>query len=407
MDGQGCSPGLPTGFVGAADTRRIPWLAGMMAVAVVGLFALWGAAPSHAESTEWRLGGAALGETVTTTSTGTIKITDKGWGSKGATVECEDQAEMSAKSGGAGELTKWTATNCKGMEGECEAGTLVLEATDLPWATQLYTSEKRMTITPDGNGFKWQCKIDKSKVTDQCKSIVRAAITNTTDGVTAAFGPSENTLECTKGGAGEGSLESSQSIETATGGKLSAATPTEVEKLSEAFWLQDGTEVIAPLEVSWYGTVRLAATARLPIECGDSATGKIKASRGGEITSWTAFKCASTSKEDECKGGATAEALNLPWHTELVNSEGTVHDVLVGSGHGAPGYKWKCSWDGEQGSECTGVLSLTTPVGDGGVTATFNPSEKLNCTKGGTRGGTVEGKQEIKLVDGDTVGVGT
>ena len=40
------------------------------------------------------------------------------------------------------------------------------------------------------------------------------------------------------------------------------------------------------------------------------------------------------------------DAVNLGWHSELLTSEGTTHDVISTSGKGTPGFKVECEIGG-------------------------------------------------------------
>ncbi len=96
------------------------------------------------------------------------------------------------------------------------------------------------------------------------------------------------------------------------------------------------------------------------------------------------------------------EALHLPWHEELVVSGGATHDVFTGTGHGEPGYNFKCTVLGIKmpAVECIAAkFSAGATNGAGGVTATFLSSEKLACNgKAGT--GIVEGAQTLEVTMG-------
>ena len=95
------------------------------------------------------------------------------------------------------------------------------------------------------------------------------------------------------------------------------------------------------------------------------------------------------------------EPLHLPWHSELAVVGGALRDVLVSSGKGTPGYKLECNVIGIHiKDECTATLSMGTTNSVSGVTAMFNPSEKLSCTQGGSGSGSLEGSQSIQASNG-------
>ena len=119
------------------------------------------------------------------------------------------------------------------------------------------------------------------------------------------------------------------------------------------------------------------------------------------MTSWSASNCESK-KTAVCKEGesATVTAVNLPWASELVTTEGAVHEVIVSGGKGTPGYLLQCFKKiGENGSEdkCTGTLNMTTTNTSSGVTATFSAGQKLECNTGS---GALEGSQAISAGQG-------
>jgi hypothetical protein len=69
---------------------------------------------------------------------------------------------------------------------------------------------------------------------------------------------------------------------------------------------------------------------------------------------------------------------------------------------GAPGYKFKCTKKFGTITEgtMTGALSLTATNTTGGVSASFNPSEKLIGGEQGEVSGTLEGTQSIEATGG-------
>ena len=239
-------------------------------------------------------------------------------------------------------------------------------------------------------GYLLQCfkKIGENGSEDKCTGTLNMTTTNTSSGVTATFSAGQK-LECN---TGSGALEGSQAISAGQGGKLSAVTATETAKLSEAEWRLGGATISQPLATGWEGKMTLNVTTlgiKGSVECEvDTAAGAVGIGGSGTVTSWNASKCVATAKEMICKVGesATVTAVNLPWASELVTTEGVTREVIVGGGKGTPGYLLKCSDEHED--KCTGALSMTTTNTSGGVTATFSASEKLECNTGN---GTLEG----------------
>ncbi|MGA9875710.1 MAG: hypothetical protein WBQ21_07870 [Solirubrobacteraceae bacterium] len=174
---------------------------------------------------------------------------------------------------------------------------------------------------------------------------------------------------------------------------------------TKARWMLGGTPVTESTSTTWKGTFTLVDS-KVPllgsqkIACEDEATGSVSPTGAGGITKWTSSNCSGTIGSYVCEKSRpiTAEAMHLPWHTELVLVEGAVRDVLVGAGKEPAGFKMKCYVDGGAMGEdsCSGTLSPTTNNVSGGVTAVFNASEKLNCAQGGSGSGTLEGGQTLE-----------
>ena len=141
---------------------------------------------------EWLLGGIALLSPASTEWKGTLKLTDRGWTSKGISVECEDTAGGPVGLRGLGEVTSWTASKCTGVENKCESA-ITFEAVNLPWHTALATvgGVTRDVFTSGGKGspgYKWHCVVLFSKVTEECTATtLSASVTNVTEGVTAKY----------------------------------------------------------------------------------------------------------------------------------------------------------------------------------------------------------------------------
>lgn len=170
-------------------------------------------------------------------------------------------------------------------------------------------------------------------------------------------------------------------------------------------WRLNGTQLGGPLATSWSGKVKVVDSKTiagvLSLECEDTVEGSSGIAGFGEVTKLTASKCGAAKV---CESGAsnTIEPLNLPWYSTLTTVEGTIRDVISGSGKGAPGLAVHCKVLGVKTvDECSGTLSLNTKNTESGVSATFNAGEKLNCTDGEVAGsGSVEGSQSLTATGG-------
>jgi len=108
-------------------------------------------------------------------------------------------------------------------------------------------------------------------------------------------------------------------------------------------------------------------------------------------------------KVGACKSGTTptVEAVNLPWHTELVELKAPkVSDLLLGGGAGKPGYVTTCTniLGGTTKDECleeAGQPAAPFVSNDGllGVQATFSEENTppAKCSLGGEKAGHVSG----------------
>lgn len=95
----------------------------------------------------------------------------------------------------------------------------------------------------------------------------------------------------------------------------------------------------------------------------------------------------------------TAEALHLPWHTELVLIGGVVHDLILSDGAGIPGWAVTCNTilgsmtdkcEEEPGEPNSTVMSNV--LGEG-VLGKFEPAAgiRAKCSIGGAKAGKVTG----------------
>ncbi len=169
---------------------------------------------------------------------------------------------------------------------------------------------------------------------------------------------------------------------------------------SEAEWRQGGAKLSEAASAKWKGTIKLVDEGKNSVECEGTAEGSVGAGAIDEETKWTTSKC--TIISGPCETPATLRAVNLPWHSEVVISEGTTHDLLTGSGKTTAGYKLECEVGGivKTEDECTATTLKTGMTNvTGGVDAAFD-GEKLNCTAGGTGKGSLTGTQLVEPTKG-------
>jgi hypothetical protein len=127
------------------------------------------------------------------------------------------------------------------------------------------------------------------------------------------------------------------------------------------------------------------------IECLISDEGKIGNEGKGEVTAITTSEC-KTLKACEA-GTITANAVHLPWKTQLQEVEENARDKISNGGSGEPGWKIECKVIGILlTDECNGETSQGTENVSGGVDTIFDSkSAHLNCSAGGPGAGVVSG----------------
>jgi hypothetical protein len=166
-----------------------------------------------------------------------------------------------------------------------------------------------------------------------------------------------------------------------------------------ARWRLNGVPITeSAVVVKWKGTVKLTDT-KAPVagsvaaECQESGEGTVGTLAAGTVTSLTLSSCTNIKN---C-AGPRMEAVNLPWNVELAPVAGAAQMQLLNGGKGAPGIKLRCALLTET---CSGTPTASAANSPGGVSVTFNTSEKLNCTEGGTASGLLEGSQSIEAASG-------
>jgi hypothetical protein len=387
-----------------AGLSRLVRVARRAAVPAVGALALLGVTPALASASSggWQLNGVGLSEVIHANWKGTMKLTSKVpiFGSEA--VQCEEAAEGTVGAGGVGEVTKWTMSKCAAVT-TCETkGAVVVTPLNLPWHTELAVVEGsiRDRFVSGGKGtpgYKIECKILGGISEDTCIGTIGTTTTNVTGGVTAAFNAGEK-LKCSYDeGTNSGTLEGSQSVTASGGGTLSTGTET------SAVWRNNFGELGGASAINWKKG-RLALSDRIPVlgevgvECEDAGSGAAGANGKGEVTEWTPSKCVKTSG-GRCESAEAIEALNLPWHTELVFSEGKTREVITSGGKGTPGFKLKCKAAGETIADECPVASPTMKNTENGVSETFGSF--LSCTEGSGGEALLEGGRTLKLTNGE------
>jgi hypothetical protein len=381
------------------------WLGNGLAITIVGLVAL--ALPglaSAARLPQWHLNGQPLieFESVATSGEGKIALTEKEPVIGNLTIECSVTYKGSAAASSAGEITALTATGCigtaaAGKEYNCAntiVGPTTMEAVHLPWRTELVTVEKTTheRIVSGGSGtpgFKWSCKQLGVNLKQECLGTLGARVTNTESGVTTAFEPSEK-LVCNPGSA-EGWVEGSQKVAATGGGKLTAA-------IDEGEWRRNESPLTEASPVYWTGTMELSdhivSVGEAHVYCEDSGTGAAGSTYKGEMTKWTFSNCIGSGVCEH--NGATIEAKNLPWNTELATVEKVIRNYIVSSGKGAPYFVLQCKGPGLSiKDECRAQRSTTMANSGLDVTATYNREEKVICV--GNPAGELKSTQTIGL----------
>jgi hypothetical protein len=187
-------------------------------------------APAFAEVPLWELNKVPVTETTSVNSkiTEKLRIEDMNTPSGAVAVECNGSDEGNVNTGGKGEITKLTATECKPSTGGCGTGTVKVTALHLPWKTQLeepgegaYFLDKT-TSGESTPGWKMECTILGIKFTDECTGETTHLIEAVSGGVDTVFEPELETkaLNCTIGGSGQGLVSAADLLENPGGKKL-------------------------------------------------------------------------------------------------------------------------------------------------------------------------------------------
>jgi hypothetical protein len=134
-------------------------------VAALALSGITAAAASAEPPPEWLLNEAPVTTSTPVTDTATgFTINRQEEGDQGAeTVTCALSGKGTVNAKGAGTITAWNETSCRGVGGggfECEAGTVSASGAKLPWTTQLALTTEVSDVNNRVNGFEltWQCQ---------------------------------------------------------------------------------------------------------------------------------------------------------------------------------------------------------------------------------------------------------
>jgi hypothetical protein len=183
-----------------------------------------------------------------------------------------------------------------------------------------------------------------------------------------------------------------------------SATPV-WEQLNGTTWSEiKGTEKVIDA-----GTLKLTDTKGgltggvVTVECSGTSTGTVGPGKYDRITTITvANPCRNITG---CVGTIKAEARNLPWQTELFETEGKVRDSVVSEVAGKfPGWKVECTLsDTCEGNTTTAIVNNTS---NNTVEAVFDAkSAVVTCSRGGAGTGKVEGTNIIKENESPFTGV--
>lgn len=289
---------------------------------------------------EWQQSGVSLSEASATKWKGTVTIVDNG--EENASVECETSGEGSAGPGAVDKETTWSFAGCHLVHaGKCTKFESV-KAVGLPWHTELVYSGKAIhdVIHTEGTGqtgFQINCTFNGLKLGDNCTAkTLETSTANVSVGVSAAL--IGQGVKCL--GGGEGSLSGTQTIEASKGAALEANRGA-FTKLGSSL----GATSTGALTIEDRGF-------KIGLNCGAYLKGTLEPGGKGTISAWEATACKPVGM---CESVNTVVAVNLPWHTELVASGGTIRDRIVSGGSGTPQWKFECTGLGARWNDTCGV----------------------------------------------------
>jgi len=194
--------------------------------------------------------------------------------------------------------------------------------------------------------------------------------------------------------------------EQCTTEKVSTLTKWEDSKCTKA--LSTGAlnwkEITNTEKVETNGTLELKDKETLLGESAVICTGTDKGSIGpgkfDRIESITTHECKAVKV---CEATPTAKPVNLPWQTELFETEKKIRDKITENGNGQPGWSVTCSTIGGPITDvCTtvagseGTPEVTNKQAAGNVQITFTEaSGSASCTQGKPTSGKVVGAIQV------------
>lgn len=365
-------------------------------------------AAASAATPEWQINGKAItGSHEVNLEFSKIKFGDLGHTGGAVVLKCEGAVAKVTLSATKDEIKSFSIGSCEyEKNGACSATRPTYESRGLPWSTELYEEGEKVKDRIKSKelgkevGYAWECSTTNGSNFDECTaSELNTPMRTVIGGVDAEFATK---LTCSQGGKAMGLLEGV--------GLYENPSKTEILSVTEANapeWRQAGAKLSAALGTKWKGMVKL--TDKKPViggpvavECEETGEGSVGPGFVDEVTKVTLSKC--VLKESGACNKVTAvsmSAKNLPWLSELIVEEGTIHDLIIqGSGGKAPGYELKCSaggdlCEGEAGALETGLTNVT-----GGVSAVFD-GRKLKCSKSLEKeAGALEGTHVIEATEG-------
>ncbi len=141
------------------------------------------------------------------------------------------------------------------------------------------------------------------------------------------------------------------------------------------------------------------AAGEAEVVCGGTGTGSVGPGKFDRIGTLS-LKASNCKAEKVCENVEEVEARDLPWQTELFETEGAVRDKVTEAGGGEPGWKIKCKVPvlGSITDECLtvsgkeGSTLMEDVQSSGAVDALFEVGfGKTKCTQGGAESGEIEG----------------
>lgn len=174
----------------------------------------------------WSVGGATVKEKITIKSKfSALKIEDAKAPLGPTGVECRATDEGSVNTEGKGEVSKVTLTECKVVKGTC-GGTLAVSAAHLPWITKLQEpsgpdNQDKISGSSGAPGWHVECTIAGVKVVDECTGEIAYRVETVPGGVETVFETEEaEALNCSQGGAKQGSVTGTDLYENPAGKEL-------------------------------------------------------------------------------------------------------------------------------------------------------------------------------------------